>query len=85
MVNDKSPNKILKMLPKKNVSYYFTKADIPRALNEKDLKVRGAKNKLKGKSYSKVFLAIEAAKKSAGKNDLIFIGGSTFVVGEALK
>ena len=82
-VNDKDVTKILELLPK-NAHYYFTKANIPRALNEKELLEKAKKINLKGKSYTTVKIALEAAKKSYKKNDLILIGGSTFIVGEVL-
>ncbi|MBA2612889.1 MAG: bifunctional folylpolyglutamate synthase/dihydrofolate synthase [Bacteroidetes bacterium] len=82
-VNDKDVSKILALLPKEAI-YYFTKANIPRALDENELFEQAQKIKLKGKTYSTVKTAIDAAKKAAKKNDLILICGSTFVVGDAL-
>jgi len=82
-VNDKDVSKILELLPK-NAHYYFTKANIPRALSEDELLEKAKKINLKGKSYTSVKVALEAAKKSYKKNDLILIGGSTFLVGDAL-
>ncbi|HEY1038889.1 MAG TPA: folylpolyglutamate synthase/dihydrofolate synthase family protein, partial [Bacteroidia bacterium] len=83
MVNDKDVSKVLSMLPKK-AAYYFTKASIPRALDEKELQALGQKFKLKGDTYSTVKKALKAALASAGKRDLIFVGGSTFTVADAL-
>lgn len=83
VVNDKDVTKILSMLPKK-AEYYFTKADIPRALNEKELKLIAQSAGLNGSCYETVIMAVIAAKRNAKKDDLIFIGGSTFVVGDAL-
>ncbi len=82
-VNDKDVSKILELLPKE-ATYYFTKANIPRALDENELFEKAQKLKLKGKAFSSVKSAIEAAKKAVKKNDLILIGGSTFIVGDAL-
>ncbi len=82
-VADKDPDSVLKLLPK-NAIYYFTKADIPRALNEKILAVKAAEFGLHGKSYETIKKAFEQASKNAGINDLIFVGGSTFVVAEIL-
>ncbi|MDP1803345.1 MAG: folylpolyglutamate synthase/dihydrofolate synthase family protein [Bacteroidota bacterium] len=82
-VNDKDVSKILELLPKE-ATYYFTKANIPRALNEEELFEKAQKIKLKGKTFPDVKTAIAAAKKAYKKNDLILIGGSTFVVGDAL-
>jgi dihydrofolate synthase/folylpolyglutamate synthase len=81
MVNDKEIDKVLLMLPKE-ATYYFCKANIPRGLNENILKEKALSIGLKGKSYSSVKNAIKAAKTKANENDLIFIGGSTFVVAE---
>lgn len=83
LVNDKDVNKILSLLPK-NAIYYFTKASIPRALNEKELKCKAETYGLKGHSYSNVKEAVIAAKDNANANDVIFIGGSNFVVADAL-
>jgi dihydrofolate synthase/folylpolyglutamate synthase len=83
MVADKNQDAILLLLPKDAV-YYFTKADIPRAMNEKELAGKGAFWGLNGACYPSVIEAFNAAKHNAGKNDLIFVGGSTFVVAEIL-
>ena len=83
MVGDKSINDILNLLPKDAI-YYFCKADIPRALNEVELEKSAAKYALHGKSFSSVKDAFESAKSKASKNDLIFVGGSTFTVAETL-
>ncbi len=84
VVNDKDIHSILSQLPNKAI-YYFVKASIPRALDEQELKNKASEFNLKGLAYSNVEKGIKAAKKSATKEDLIFIGGSTFVVGDALK
>lgn len=83
VVNDKDVSKILSLLPKK-ADYYFTKADIPRALDEKELQRQAQLSGLKGNTYETVVMAVVAAKQKANKDDLIFIGGSTFVVGDVL-
>ncbi|MCE3259742.1 MAG: bifunctional folylpolyglutamate synthase/dihydrofolate synthase, partial [Bacteroidetes bacterium] len=82
-VNDKEVTKILSWLPKE-ATYYFVKASVPRALGEKELEQQASKLKLRGKCFSTVKEGISAAKKAAKKSDLILIGGSTFVVGDAL-
>ncbi|MCU4154997.1 bifunctional folylpolyglutamate synthase/dihydrofolate synthase [Carboxylicivirga sp. A043] len=84
MVNDKDHAAVLNILPKE-ARYYFTKASIPRSLNEEELKIMANTYALTGESYTNVNLAIEDAKKNAGVNDLIFIGGSTFIVADALE
>ena len=82
-VNDKDVTKILKLLPK-NAIYYFVKASVPRALNEDELFFAAKKIKLNGASYPSVKQGLTASKKAYKKNDLIFVGGSTFVVADAL-
>lgn len=81
--SDKDVDRILRILPK-NATYYFCKANIPRALDEKILFEKALKYNLKGQPYSTVNEAYEKAKKNSGKDDLIFISGSTFVVAEIL-
>ena len=83
VVEDKNIDKILEILPK-DATYYFTQASIPRALNHEILKQKAQKANLNGNSFPTVQLAIENAKKNAEFNDLIFIGGSTFVVADEL-
>jgi dihydrofolate synthase / folylpolyglutamate synthase len=83
MVGDKNIDGVLSLLPKDAI-YYFTKASIPRALNELLLAERAANYNLKGNSFPTVKEALDAAKKNANPNDLIFIGGSTFVVAEVV-
>jgi len=83
MVSDKEPEKILKLLPQ-NAVYYFTKANIPRGLDENILAKYAAEFGLKGQVFSDVNDAYNEAKKSAGKDDFIFVGGSTFIVAEIL-
>jgi len=83
MVNDKDSSKILSVLPKNN-KYYFAKANIPRGLDAQELKSRADKHGLKGKAYSSVRKALAAAKISAKENELIFVGGSIFVVAEVI-
>jgi dihydrofolate synthase/folylpolyglutamate synthase len=83
MVNDKEILEILSILPK-HAEYYFCKANIPRALNENELMQAASEFKLGGSSYVSVQAALDAASKSAGERDLIFIGGSVFVVAEAI-
>lgn len=82
-VNDKNIDTILTLLPK-NATYYFTKAKIPRALDENILFKKAKKTGLSGKAFSTVKEAYSIAKQNASKTDLIFIGGSTFVVAEII-
>jgi len=83
MVEDKDVDSVLKLLPEDAI-YYFTKASIPRAMNEKVLAEKARCVGLKGKVYPVVKQAIDAAKEVADVRDIIFIGGSTFVVADAL-
>jgi dihydrofolate synthase / folylpolyglutamate synthase len=83
VVNDKDVSNILALLPK-DATYYFVKASIPRALNEVELQTLAHKNKLIGKAYSTVDAGLKAAQKAAKKSDLIFVGGSTFVVADVI-
>jgi len=83
MVDDKDIDEVLNLLPK-NAHYYFTKASIPRALNEVILKEKADNFHLKGKTYPNVSEALSAAKMAADNEDLIFVGGSTFVVAEVV-
>jgi dihydrofolate synthase/folylpolyglutamate synthase len=83
MVNDKDISKILSMLPVE-AEYYFCKANIPRALDAEELSLQANKNGLKGSIYPSVPAALEAAVQKAHKDDLVFVGGSTFTVAEVV-
>jgi dihydrofolate synthase/folylpolyglutamate synthase len=83
MANDKDIDSVLKILPK-NAVYYFTKASIERALNEDLIKEQASIYQLLGSSHPTVSEAIEAAIENADNDDLIFIGGSSFIVADAL-
>jgi dihydrofolate synthase / folylpolyglutamate synthase len=67
-----------------NAQYYWCKAQLPRALNEIELQTQAKQYNLHGNAFETVALAFENAKQNAKPNDLIFIGGSTFVVAEVL-
>lgn len=82
-VNDKDIFSILEILPKE-VNYYFTKAQIPRALNEHQLQEYAQKYGLKGIAVASVDEALNMAKAEACKEDIIFVGGSAFVVAEVI-
>jgi len=82
-VNDKDLSTVLPLLPRDAV-YYFTKASVPRALDENVLKAMADGYGLTGNAWPSVPLALEAARAAAGPRDMIFIGGSTFVVADAL-
>ena len=82
-VNDKDLSSVLPLFPT-DATYYFTKASIPRALDDEILKSEALKYNLIGESYPDVKSALQNARKNAAKSDLIFIGGSTFVVAEVI-
>ena len=74
---------MLELMPR-HAAYYFTKASIPRALDEIELMKIAAEHGLKGNAYPTVAEACEEAYRNAAEDDMIYIGGSTFVVAEAL-
>lgn len=84
MVNDKDISGVLTMLPREAV-YYFTRASVPRALPQDQLEVLATRAGLKGKSYPTVKEAVTAAQKESRPEDLIFVGGSTFIVADLLQ
>jgi len=81
VVSDKKTEGIFGLLPH-NAIYYFTKAGIPRSMNEHLLKELAGNAGLNGESYPDVATAYNTACQNAGINDMIYIGGSTFVVAE---
>lgn len=83
MVDDKNIDDVLKLMPAE-ATYYFTKASIPRALDETLLSEKAKVFHLKGDTYEDVEGALKAAKGNATEEDLIFVGGSTFVVAEVV-
>lgn len=83
MVNDKDVTHVLELLPKQ-ADYYFTQANIARALPATELQKLAVNYHLSGNSFQTVEEAVKAAQIKASVDDLIFIGGSNFVVGEAL-
>ena len=83
MVKDKDISGVLSLLPRDAV-YYFTNAATERALPALKLKEKAERLGLNGKAYSAVEQAVKSALKEAGENDFVFVGGSNFVVGEAL-
>ncbi|MCF8362607.1 MAG: bifunctional folylpolyglutamate synthase/dihydrofolate synthase [Prolixibacteraceae bacterium] len=83
-VNDKDLSLILPLLPD-DARYYFTKADISRALDENVLRNDAQKYHLSGSAYPCVNEALTAARTAATENDMVFVGGSTFIVAEVLE
>lgn len=83
MVNDKDISGVISLLPK-NAKYYFTQASVKRALPAEQVKEIANNHGLKGEAYSSVEKALTIAKNNAKENDLIFIGGSTFIVADLI-
>ncbi len=80
-MKDKDIEHILKLLPQQG-TYYFTHAHNERALSATGLQAQAARYGLQGECYSHVREAYQAALSKAGNNDLIFIGGSMYVLAE---
>lgn len=83
MVNDKDADGIMELLPRDAI-FYFCKANIPRGLDTETLRTKAKDFGLNGKAYPSVQEAFRAAQHAAGDHDLVFVGGSTFVVAEVL-
>jgi dihydrofolate synthase/folylpolyglutamate synthase len=81
VVNDKDITKVLALLPRE-ATYYFCQADIPRALPADELAALAQGAGLTGQVYGPVAMAVAAARAAAAPDDVVFIGGSTFVVAE---
>jgi dihydrofolate synthase/folylpolyglutamate synthase len=81
LVKDKDVSKVLSLLPAR-ATYYFCAASIPRAMPAEELKQKAEKYGLKGKIFHQVTDALQAAKANSEIDDLIFVGGSTYVVAE---
>jgi dihydrofolate synthase/folylpolyglutamate synthase len=81
MVNDKDITKVLSLLPQ-DATYYFCRPDIPRGLTATELQQQAATMNLQGQTYPTVPAALAAAQQAAKPQDLVFAGGSTFVVAE---
>ena len=82
-VGDKDPAKVLALLPKQ-ANYYFVKADIARAMDAEELAARAKEFGLSGQVCPSVSEAYKNAQLVADDTDMIFVGGSTFVVAEVL-
>ncbi|WKB80211.1 folylpolyglutamate synthase/dihydrofolate synthase family protein [Cellulophaga lytica] len=81
VVKDKNLDAILPLFPK-NANYFFCCPKIERGLNAEELQAKASSFLLRGDAYSSVKEALEKAKSLAKKEDLIYVGGSTFVVAE---
>ena len=82
-VNDKDVAKILKVFPK-NASFYYAKPQIPRGMENDELLKITKKCQREGKFFDSVKDALEAAKHKASDKDMVYVGGSTFVVAEVV-
>lgn len=83
VVNDKDLDAIISLLPN-DATYYFCKPNVQRGLDAEILRIRFEKNQLFGKTYNSVYDALTSAKLNAHSDDLIYVGGSTFVVAEVI-
>lgn len=83
MAADKDITSVLRMLPP-NARFYFTRASVKRAMDENELRARAQAFRLHGESYPTVEKAYQAAFRAAAEEDLIFVGGSSFVVADLL-
>ena len=83
MVNDKDIDGVLGLMPP-TASYFFTQASIQRAMPAADFAAKAASHGLSGITCNSVQDAVEKALAQAGQDDIIFIGGSTFIVADAL-
>jgi dihydrofolate synthase/folylpolyglutamate synthase len=83
MVNDKDVLSLLELFPKQ-AQYYFCKPNVPRGLEASQLAQIFTEHGFEGSIYPSIKDALKAAKQSASHDDLIYIGGSTFVVAEII-
>jgi len=83
MSEDKKVAEIMSLLPRA-YHYYWCSADNPRALDTNSIKNQAVILGLHGESYSSVNEAFDAAKKEVKEDEMIFIGGSVFVVAEVI-
>lgn len=82
-VSDKDIDHILDSLPR-NAVYYFTQAAIPRALSSEELQSAASKKGLSGNRFDSVAEAYAKAKADSANTDMIYVGGSTFIVADLL-
>ncbi len=83
-VEDKDMDTILNLMPK-DATYYFTRPSVPRGLDHHTLVSMAYQYGLKGKSFESVSNALEEARVKSHKDDLIFVGGSTFLIADLLE
>ena len=83
VVSDKDVRGMLSLLPQEAI-YYFTKASVKRALDERELQQTATEIGLHGETYPDVVSAVKAAQKNSLPEDFIFVGGSNFIVADLL-
>lgn len=83
MVNDKDIRGVLALLPKEAV-YYFTQASVKRAMPAEEFARMAEEAGLRGEHYPDVVTAVREAQKESLPEDLIFVGGSSFIVADLL-
>jgi dihydrofolate synthase/folylpolyglutamate synthase len=83
-VNDKDLSEIFSILPVEGI-YYFTRASVPRSMDHQELLQQAISYGLQGSAHDNVNKAFTAARKAAVPEDMIFVGGSTFVVADLLE
>ena len=81
--NDKDLQDFSKLFPKDGI-FYFVKANIERGAEPKKIMESFAKNERFGKAYETINDALELAKQKTSNNEIIFVGGSSFVVSEII-
>jgi dihydrofolate synthase / folylpolyglutamate synthase len=81
VVADKDLTSILPLLPSA-ARYYFCRPNLPRGLAGEALQPQAAAFGLTGAVYPSVMTAYQAALAAATRQDMVFVGGSTFVVAE---
>lgn len=81
--SDKDLSSVIDLFPKE-ARYFWAKANIPRGMNVEYLHRYGRIQGLNGKAYQSVRRAMAAAKRMAKEGDVIYVGGSIFVVAEVL-
>ena len=84
MVNDKDVDGVLALLPA-DAAYYFAQASVNRAMDSDELARRADRFSLKGQAYPDCVSAFRAALSAAEADDMVFVGGSTFVVADVLE
>ena len=83
VVTDKKLEEVLPLFPV-TATYYFCKPDVPRGLSEKELQLKANSFNLKGEIFPSVKKAFQKALLNANQEDIVYVGGSTFVVAEII-